>query len=91
MTKQELRDRLVYIIQELDAMDGTPEGWSEAGISAHDAQEYFTPRQAQKYLSLPPSTFYALVRQGHIPPGRYVGPKSRRWTRAELDRGGAAK
>lgn len=85
MTRQELRDRLMFIIQELDRMNDTPEDWSSSGIAPQNVNKYFTPKQAQEYLSIKPSTFYSLIKKGKIPPGRYIGAKTRRWTKDELD------
>lgn len=86
MTKQELRDKLFSIIEELDrASEPGNEAWEEAGIAPQAVRRYYTPRQAQEYLNVKPSTFYALIRKGKISPGRYVGAKTRRWTKDELD------
>lgn len=42
------------------------------------------PREAKALLKLPNSTFYRLIREGKLPPGRLISERIRRWTRNEL-------
>ncbi|MGI6252144.1 MAG: helix-turn-helix transcriptional regulator [Aminivibrio sp.] len=53
-------------------------------LFAAPPQQLYTAQQAQRILGISAATFYEWIRQGNLPPGRQYGPRSRRWSREDL-------
>ena len=46
---------------------------------------WMTAKQVCKCLKISESTFYEYIRQGLLPPGFEVGPKSKRWRMSDIE------
>ena len=84
-----LKRYLEILLREVEAMSAEPE---EDTIPREIVREvirekpqYYNAKQAQQFLGIKQSTFYQWIQEGRICHGRYLGPKSPRWTREELE------
>lgn len=51
-------------------------------------QQLYSAQQAQRILGISAATFYEWIRLGTLPQGRQYGPRSRRWSREDLQLNG---
>lgn len=83
-----LQRHLEAMLQELEAMSAEPEEDTPREVVrevVREESQYYTPKTAQKFLGISKTKFYELIRKKRLSKGRYCGPRSRRWTREELE------
>lgn len=83
-----LQRHLEAMLRDLEAMSAEPEESSPREVVREVVREesgYYTPKTAQKFLGISKTKFYELIRKKRLSKGRYYGPRSRRWTKEELE------
>lgn len=84
-----LQRHLEAMLRDLEAMSAEPEESTPCEVVREVVREesgYYTPKTAQKFLGISKTKFYQLIQEERLSKGRYYGPRSRRWTRAELEK-----
>ena len=91
MNKTELLSRIRGLQRELDGLvdaviameDEKPE--QSAPVKQVINEGWMTAKQTCKCLKISETTFYEYIRQGLLPPGFEVGPKSKRWRMSDIE------
>ena len=79
------------VISELDRFEDALLSLGDAQevqpVQAHSVHqdEWMTVKQTCEYLKISETTFYEYIRQGLLPPGFEVGPKSKRWRMSDIE------
>ena len=91
MNKTELLSRIRGLQRELDGLmdaviameDEKPD--QPVPIKPVSNDGWMTAKQTCKCLKISETTFYEYIRQGLLPPGFEVGPKSKRWRMSDIE------
>lgn len=54
-------------------------------MTGASSAEYLTARELMERFKIPRSTFYRYLRDGYLPPGLRVGPRTVRWRRSDVE------